>query len=536
MFGVSGKYRLDRRLGGGGMAEVFLASSIGAEGFSRKVAIKRVLPGYSENEAFARMFVAEARISSQLVHPNIVSVLDFDRDADGRLFLVMELVEGKDLDALLATGVVPVPLVIFIIAEVLRGLDHAHDLPLDSEVRGIVHRDISPHNVLLSWTGAVKVSDFGIAKARYASEATASEMIKGKPAYMSPEQANGKPLDGRSDLFAVGIMLWEMLIGHRLFAAEDTRAMLAAVLFGQIPRPRSIRADVPKDLERVTMKLLERDPSTRYQTAADALRDLLACADTPTTGRELLVTTLAARFAAEVPVRQSLLRARSADQAMQAVVPPPEMLPLIPPGSHETRPATAMPSLGSLRNAPTGTMRATGASRRGPRIAVFAILAVVVGAAGTFALVRVFKDPGQRVAEIPDDASSLDQPPTSTSPPDARAEEPDAEPVTLATVTDAGVMDLDAAAPPQPPRDAGSSTPPIDVAPAKKRYGSLRVISDPIVTVWVDGKRHGDSPITIEKLLVGRHVVHMKNPFSTPPVDDRRPVVIRENQLITIER
>src|SRR5215212_5475368 len=125
---VSGKYRLDHRLGGGGMAEVFLASTIGAEGFSRRVAIKRVLPGFSDNEAFARMFVDEAQISAQLVHPNIVSVLDFDRDAESRLFLVMELVEGKDLDALVATGLLPIPVVIHVIGEVLRGLGYAHDL------------------------------------------------------------------------------------------------------------------------------------------------------------------------------------------------------------------------------------------------------------------------------------------------------------------------------------------------------------------------------------------------------------------------
>src|SRR3954454_24464159 len=133
----TGKYRLDARLGGGGMAEVFLGSTVGAEGFSRKVAIKRVLPGYSDNEAFSQMFVAEAQITSQLVHPNIVSVLDFDRDPENRLFLVMELVEGKDLDALLSTGVLPFPVVIYVIAEVLRGLGHAHDLPVGNNVRGI---------------------------------------------------------------------------------------------------------------------------------------------------------------------------------------------------------------------------------------------------------------------------------------------------------------------------------------------------------------------------------------------------------------
>src|SRR5205823_2644286 len=135
-----------------------------------------------DNPAFAQMFVSEARISSRLVHSNIVSVLDFDRDAEQRLFLVMELVDGKDLDALNATGLLPFPVVIYVISEILRGLGYAHDLPVNIDtgdpmtvrgVRGVVHRDVSPHNVLLSWDGAVKVSDFGIAKARAASSATA---------------------------------------------------------------------------------------------------------------------------------------------------------------------------------------------------------------------------------------------------------------------------------------------------------------------------------------------------------------------------
>jgi serine/threonine protein kinase len=265
--GQLGKYRLDQRLGGGGMAEVFIASTMGAEGFSRRVAIKRVLPGYSENSQFSKMFVSEARLSSRLQHPNIVSVTDFDRDAEGRLFLVMELVEGKDLDAVLGSGLLPFPVVNFLLTEMLGGLAYAHDLPAaGDDLRGLVHRDVSPHNVLVSWEGAVKVSDFGIAKARQASEATASIFIKGKPAYMSPEQANGEPLDGRSDLFAVGIMFWEMLVGRRLFVGGDTRSLLAQVLFSPIPRPRQQRADVPKDLDRICMKMLERELSARYAT------------------------------------------------------------------------------------------------------------------------------------------------------------------------------------------------------------------------------------------------------------------------------
>ena len=369
------------------MAEVFVGSARGVEGFSRKIAIKRVLPGFSDNPGFAQQFVAEAQISSQLVHPNIVSVLDFDRDAGGRLFLVMELVDGKDLDALNSSGMLPLPVVIFVIGEVLRGLGFAHDLPAGTEVRGIVHRDVSPHNVLLSWEGAVKVSDFGIAKARAASEVTASMFIKGKPAYMSPEQANGERLDGRSDLFAVGIMLWEMLVGQRLFVAEDTRATLAAVLFGQIPRPRTLRPDVPKDLERVTMKLLERDLPVRYATAEDAITDLMDCADAPRGGREVLIAVLAERFPDSAPVRQSIARARSRGEP----TPLPGSLPAYARPVTETASAPAaplappQPGLGTVMSASTGTL---GVPQRSWLPQVLLVLAVTI-ASGVVAFVIV---------------------------------------------------------------------------------------------------------------------------------------------------
>jgi serine/threonine-protein kinase len=375
------------------MAEVFIGSAIGAEGFSRRVAIKRVLPGYSDNAGFARMFIAEAQISSQLVHPNIVSVLDFDRDAEARLFLVMELVDGRDLDALNATGMLPLPVVIFVIGEVLRGLGFAHDLPTGSGLRGIVHRDVSPHNVLLSWEGAVKVSDFGIAKARAASEATASVFIKGKPAYMSPEQANGQRLDGRSDLFAVGVILWEMLVGQRLFVAEDTRATLAAVLFGQIPRPRTIRPEVPKDLERVTMKLLERDLPARYATAEEAIADLMNCADAPRSGREALITVLAERFPDTAPIRQSVAMARSHRAGAKPVVAAPR--PYFPhtvtdsAGGPIGIPAPTRPGLETRMQAPTVTLEVS----RGPRLAqvLVVIAAAIASAIAAFVIVSAVK-------------------------------------------------------------------------------------------------------------------------------------------------
>jgi len=279
------RYQLGARLGAGGMAEVFRGTITGAEGFAREVAIKRVLPGLSEIGPFGAMFVSEARIASKLSHANIVHVIDFDRDSDGHLFLAMELVDGKDLDAILEAGPVPPSLAVFAITEVLRGLGYAHE-------RGVVHRDVSPRNVLVSWDGAVKVSDFGIAKAR---DATISTTIRGKPGYMSPEQARGAHVDGRSDLFAVGVMLWELLAGIPLFPGS-THEAIAQLLFRKIPRPSQIRAGVAADVEAIAMRLLERDPDERY-ASADAAIDVLACtADAPRNGRGELVRWLATKF------------------------------------------------------------------------------------------------------------------------------------------------------------------------------------------------------------------------------------------------
>jgi len=302
---VNPKYAIERRLGGGGMAEVFVARVEGAEGFTRRVALKRILPRFSQDAEFARWFVSEAQLTSQFQHPNLISVLDFDRDAQGRLFLVMELVDGVDLDDLLDTGPLSFPLIIYLAVEILSGLKYAHDLPFQAEdgVRGIVHRDISPHNVLLSWEGAVKVSDFGIAKSQGARDAPVSGPIKGKAEYMSPEQVNAQPLDGRSDLFAVGVMLWEMLCLRPLFRGATTQETIGQMLFAPIASPRDVRPEVPDDLSHVVLGLLVRDRAQRTPNAGAAITALVACADHPRHGREALIEALAARFAKRARAR-----------------------------------------------------------------------------------------------------------------------------------------------------------------------------------------------------------------------------------------
>jgi eukaryotic-like serine/threonine-protein kinase len=522
MLGMSGKYRLDTRLGGGGMAEVFLGSMLGAEGFSRRVAIKRVLPGYSDNPAFAQMFVAEAQISSQLQHPNIVSVLDFDRDAEGRLFLVMELVDGADLDALAASGALPFSVIIYVISEVLRGLGHAHDLPSSHGLRGIVHRDVSPHNVLLSWEGAVKVSDFGIAKARQASEATASVFIKGKPAYMSPEQANGQALDGRSDLFAVGVMLWEMLINRRLFVGEDTRATLASVLFGQIPRPRSLRPDIPKDLERVTMKLLERDLPARYATAEQAIHDLLECKDAPKNGREQLIRIMAERFPTQAPVRDSVVRSRGAG------TPPQPEYQALPPHSQTISHGAPAASMSGYRNTPTSTMQPAATvlpPRKGSARTVIVLVALLIAGLITFGIIAA-------VGNKDREASSAGSGSETVATPGSASGSSVTAPV--AVVNDAALPDAAVVA--VVPVDAATELPQKDASAVKsseKRMGRLVVRAFPILTVYVDNKKIHDTPVDM-KLPAGRHKLRLVN--AEVGKDEAVTVTIEDNKTVTIER
>jgi serine/threonine-protein kinase len=322
------KYQYRRRLGGGGMAEVFLAATVGAEGFTRPVAIKRVLPSFSEDTNFSTMFVNEARISSILRHPNIVQVLDFDRDFEGRLFLVMELVEGKDLDEVAKQGPLPVPVVVYVIIEALRGLAHAHEMTTSAgKPLGIVHRDISPHNVLVSWDGAVKVSDFGIAKAMQASGIAHSGMIKGKPMYMAPEQVTSPDaLDQRADLFAVGVMLYELLTGQHVYRGATHEEVLTDII--QVARgwrplvaPTVTRPDLPRDVAQVAMRLLAPDRDQRFASARDAIDALLATSSTTSRGGEMLSALLFERFPADAPPRMARRSAQGSRVGGGAVAP-----------------------------------------------------------------------------------------------------------------------------------------------------------------------------------------------------------------------
>ncbi|GAB4199008.1 MAG: hypothetical protein OHK0013_08780 [Sandaracinaceae bacterium] len=277
----TGNYVLLERIGMGGMAEVFRAASVGVEGFERPVAIKRILPNLAADEDFVKMFVDEAKIAVQLQHPNIVEIFDLAR-ADDDLFIAMEYVHGKDLRAILdrvqgpdGRGRIPVEVAVHLTIKICEALHHAHFAHGPSgQPLGIIHRDVSPQNVIVSYDGEVKVTDFGLAKAAGRAVQTQAGVVKGKLAYMSPEQLRGLPLDQRSDVYGVGILLWEMLTGVRLFLGKNDQETLRKVYHAQVPPPRSIRPDIHPELEAIVMRALEREVDMRYATAEELHDDL----------------------------------------------------------------------------------------------------------------------------------------------------------------------------------------------------------------------------------------------------------------------
>ena len=275
-----GKYLLTERIGAGGMAEIFRATAFGVEGFTKEICIKRILPTLTADDIFIRMFVSEAKIAVTLHHANIVQVFDLGRIGE-HYFIAMELVRGRDLLEIINRcrsnrRRMPVPVALYILAQVCKGLEYAHRVKQESRPIGIIHRDVSPSNILVSWEGDVKVADFGIAKAAHKDEKTATGTLKGKYGYMSPEQVCGDPVDHRSDIFAAGILLYESLVAKRLFKGETDLDTLEKVRSARVSAlPSAENKKVTPEVDRIVMKALALDPADRYQTAGE-LHDALA--------------------------------------------------------------------------------------------------------------------------------------------------------------------------------------------------------------------------------------------------------------------
>lgn len=307
MSAAESRYKAFHRIGTGGYGVVYLGAMRSASGISRRVAIKRLGNIIDSDAASIQRFTEEAQLLARLDHPNIVSIIDYHTDSSGQPSLVMEYIDGCNLAHCLTKGACPPTIAVYIAAEMLRALAYLHQMPTEAGLKGLVHRDVSPANVLLSWSGRVVLSDFGISKVMD-THGVQTGTFRGKAAYASPEQINNRLTDGRADLFSVGVVLWEMIAGRALFHAENQAMTFARVLRSPVPSLRDATSISP-ELDAVVARLLKRDPATRYAAAEDVIRDLLTCPEWPRSGRDELSTLLAERFGREtrviVPVDES---------------------------------------------------------------------------------------------------------------------------------------------------------------------------------------------------------------------------------------
>jgi tRNA A-37 threonylcarbamoyl transferase component Bud32 len=274
-----GKYEILRRISVGGMAEIFLARAAGLPGFKKLVVIKRILPQLAQKSEFLEMFLDEARIAATLQHPNIVQTYDV-AVAGGNYFIAMEFLHGEDLHALLRTVKrrnerIPIEHALQIVISLCAGLHYAHDREdFDGKHQEIVHRDVTPANIIVTYEGSVKLLDFGIARAASRANQTRSGTLKGKIHYMSPEQAQGQPVDRRADVYAAGILLYELTMMRRLYKGETDYQILHNIVNGTLPKPTELDASYDRDLEAIVMHALQKDLTKRYQSAMEMQRDL----------------------------------------------------------------------------------------------------------------------------------------------------------------------------------------------------------------------------------------------------------------------
>ena len=315
-----GRYTLVKKLATGGMAEIWLARQRGLADFKRFVVVKKILSHLAAQDTFVKMFLDEARMSAQLNHPNIVQVYDLGKERES-YFIAMEFINGENLAAIAWRGKkrnrsIPVPYAARILADACKGLNYAHHLrSSDGSALSIVHRDISPQNLLVTYEGETKVVDFGIAKAASRSEATKTGMLKGKFSYMSPEQCLGSQIDMRSDVFALGIVLYELATGTRLFKHESELMILEMITKRDVVPPREVNSEIPRVLDDIIMKALRKDPAARFQTAQEmqlALEDFVRDSGRPCSSAELSVY-LRGLFADHIEEKLKVLELASRD-------------------------------------------------------------------------------------------------------------------------------------------------------------------------------------------------------------------------------
>lgn len=548
-----GRYQLRYRIAVGGMGGVYLAKATGAGGADKVVAVKLLHEHLAADEAVVSMFLDEARIVSAINHVNVSTVFDFG-EQDGAYYLVMEYLEGESLDRVLKAhlaGTERHPLHPWLIARVLadaaEGLHAAHETKgVDGKPLDVVHRDVSPHNLFITYDGVAKVVDFGIARARERSTATDAGTFKGKFEYASPEQIRGKAVDRRADVWALGVCLWEGVSGARLFQREDPSATGRAVIADAIDPPSSMNPEVPEGFDAIAMRALDRDPSKRFQTArefARALRELLSKSG-ETIDAPLVGEWLEELFPGDRDKRQALVssvRRSGPDAPLESV---PAELRIKGTGTGSSRNYRTGSSSGqratmgdssSGKKVPDpqrelGTAVQAAPSRSSvPVVIAVSSLVLVLGGGGLYLASQREPPPTQPVVEpVPVLVRTITLPvQTFVLDAGAEAELADAgvEPVDAGSpeVVDAGAIEKSAPVATPRPRPLPVSPRPAEPKPVapkpveptsvvKGKPGDGRVrFKTPGATaeVFVDGKLVGNTPLTLE-LPAGQHSFELK--------------------------
>ena len=497
-----GDYEQVATLRSGGMGEVLLARKQGAMGFMRLAAVKTIRDDRRADESVRRMFRDEARIAARLHHPAIGQVYDFGV-SDEALYYVMEYVAGVSLDALVATASEPLTPehVARIGAAAARGLHAAHALE-------VVHRDVSPQNVMLTYDGALKVIDFGIARARDRGGSTAVGTMKGKPAYMAPEQIDGRgTVDRRTDVWALGVVLWELATGRRLFAGADNRAVARDVLTQRIQPLSAFLADVPEKLVEVVERCLTRSPSSRPETALEVAQALEEVAG----GSEGL-ETFASRALAEARRKHDAWLTQVLEGNAEAA---------------KGRPL-GVATVGASQVGVARPQTKTDVARRSPAVAVLAGLVVVAG----LGMMWLLRDEASSGALPPDGRA----PPADSRLPIAESLPPTAaqrQPVEVEPPTPIEVRSPIPNPAPEPrPRVRASKR---GTAPAKedKPSGYLRAIAEPYALVRINGTMVGPTPIMRHEVAAGAVLVELVEPDSGK-VRLKKTVLVNAGELATV--
>ncbi|MBK9033925.1 MAG: protein kinase [Myxococcales bacterium] len=400
-----GRYEIVRRLAIGGMAEIYLARMTGLAGFAKHVVLKRILPSYAKDAEFVRMFLNEARYAATLDHPNISHVYDFGEEG-GLYYYAMEYLHGDDCRALLRElahkrARMPVAHALTIVVGAATGCHFAHELVGDDgQPLGLVHRDVSPSNVVITYAGAVKLVDFGIAKATQREDATAAGVTKGKIAYMAPEQCRAEALDRRVDVYALGVLLYELTTQRRAFTADNDAAIIWAVMSGSVTWPTQLDPEYPPALEEIVKRAMHFDRAQRYATARDLAEALEAYAHAH--GHTLAPSRLAEFFTETMGARPEPWRDRpeSSDGRASTATPSPSASTSILTRSSDV-PTSTPPGFVRAPLAPAPTTDATPMATPAPptRAArtpwiVASVTVLVAGAAVAYALSRRGDDAG----------------------------------------------------------------------------------------------------------------------------------------------